>query len=59
MLWINFKGVVWPSMNGLWPSWIPSVERSTLLGFANAGSQIGNVISLNKIKLIIIFYFII
>jgi MFS family permease len=33
-------------MGSLWPYWAPPAERSTLLGFASAGSQIGNVITL-------------
>ncbi len=30
----------------LWPYWAPPAERSTILGFSSAGSQIGNVITL-------------
>jgi ACS family sodium-dependent inorganic phosphate cotransporter-like MFS transporter 5 len=39
-------GVVWPAMMALWPYWAPPAERSTILGFSSAGSQIGNVITL-------------
>ena len=39
-------GVVWPALMAIWPFWAPPSERSTLLGFSNAGSQIGNVITL-------------
>lgn len=30
-------------MSTLWPFWAPPDERSTIIGLANAGSQIGNV----------------
>jgi ACS family sodium-dependent inorganic phosphate cotransporter-like MFS transporter 5 len=33
-------------MGGLWPYWAPLGERSTLIGFSNGGSQIGNVLTL-------------
>jgi MFS family permease len=33
-------------MGSMWPYWAPPIERSTLIGFSNAGSQIGNVITL-------------
>ena len=33
-------------MGSLWPYWAPPLERSTLLGFSSAGSQIGNVVAL-------------
>ena len=39
-------GVVWPALMAIWPFWAPPAERSTLLGFSNAGSQIGNVVTL-------------
>lgn len=39
-------GVIWPAFAGFWASWAPSTERSRLIGTANAGSQIGNVIAL-------------
>ena len=33
-------------MSSLWAFWAPPAERSRLVGVANAGSQIGNVIAL-------------
>lgn len=39
-------GVVWPALMAIWPYWAPPAERSTILGFSSAGSQIGNVITL-------------
>merc|ERR1719223_2037590 len=38
-------GAFWPSMSSLWAYWAPAHERSRLVGIANAGSQIGNVVS--------------
>lgn len=38
-------GAFWPSMSSLWAYWAPPLERSRLVGIANAGSQIGNVVS--------------
>lgn len=38
-------GAFWPSMSSLWAFWAPPHERSRLVGIANAGSQIGNVVS--------------
>ena len=37
---------MWPTIASLWTHWAPPTERSFLIGFANAGSQIGNVIAL-------------
>ncbi|CAF1320943.1 unnamed protein product, partial [Didymodactylos carnosus] len=39
-------GVIWPSMATIMAHWAPPAERSRLLGFMNAGAQIGNVITL-------------
>jgi MFS family permease len=39
-------GVVWPAFAGFWANWAPPAERSRLIGIANAGAQIGNVIAL-------------
>jgi MFS transporter, ACS family, solute carrier family 17 (sodium-dependent inorganic phosphate cotransporter), member 5 len=39
-------GVFWPAMSSLWSKWAPPAERSRLVGVANAGAQIGNVIAL-------------
>lgn len=39
------KGVIWPAFAGFWASWAPPNERSRLIGVANAGSQIGNVLN--------------
>lgn len=38
-------GAFWPSMSSLWAYWAPPHERSRLVGIANAGSQIGNVVA--------------
>jgi len=38
------KGVVWPAIGSLWAHWAVPAERSTLIGFGSAGSQIGNVL---------------
>lgn len=38
-------GAFWPSMSSLWAYWAPAHERSRLVGIANAGSQIGNVVA--------------
>lgn len=38
-------GAFWPSMSSLWAFWAPPHERSRLVGIANAGSQIGNVVA--------------
>lgn len=32
---------MWPCMASLWSHWAPPAERSFLIGFSNAGSQIG------------------
>jgi MFS family permease len=37
---------MWPAVASMWSHWAPSTERSVLIGFSNAGSQIGNVIAL-------------
>jgi len=39
-------GFFWPAMSSLWSKWAPPAERSRLVGVANAGAQIGNVIAL-------------
>lgn len=39
-------GVFWPAMSSLWAYWAPPAERSRLVGVANAGAQIGNVLAL-------------
>ena len=41
--------MVWPAFAGFWAAWAPPSERSRLIGVANAGSQIGNVINPNLI----------
>jgi MFS transporter, ACS family, solute carrier family 17 (sodium-dependent inorganic phosphate cotransporter), member 5 len=41
------QGVVWPAMHCVWSRWAPPLERSTLIGFSFAGSQIGNVLALS------------
>jgi MFS family permease len=38
--------VIWPAFAAFWSGWAPPNERSRLIGIANAGSQIGNVIAL-------------
>jgi MFS transporter, ACS family, solute carrier family 17 (sodium-dependent inorganic phosphate cotransporter), member 5 len=39
-------GVFWPGMSSLWANWAPPSERSRLVGLANSGSQIGNIVAL-------------
>jgi predicted MFS family arabinose efflux permease len=39
-------GLYWPAIASLWAQWAPPEERSRLIGFANSGAQIGNVITL-------------
>lgn len=39
-------------MSSLWAYWAPPAERSRLVGVANAGAQIGNVILLKLNTLI-------
>jgi MFS transporter, ACS family, solute carrier family 17 (sodium-dependent inorganic phosphate cotransporter), member 5 len=41
-----FHGLYWPAMSTMWSFWAPPTERSRLVGFANGGTQIGNVVSL-------------
>lgn len=48
---IKIKGVIWPAFAGFWASWAPPNERSRLIGVANAGSQIGNVLNQFYIRL--------
>jgi len=39
------QGAMFPVMQDLWSRWAPPLERSKLIGFTYAGSQIGNVIT--------------
>ncbi len=38
--------MVWPAVNDIFVRWIPESEKSRLIGFASAGSKIGNIIAL-------------
>ncbi|CAF1032852.1 unnamed protein product [Adineta ricciae] len=40
-------GVIWPSMTVIMAHWAPPSERGKLVGFMNAGAQIGNVLTLS------------
>lgn len=40
-------GVIWPSMTVIMAHWAPPNERGKLVGFMNAGAQIGNVLTLS------------
>ncbi|CAF3470855.1 unnamed protein product [Rotaria sp. Silwood1] len=40
-------GVIWPCMAVIMSRWAPPDERGKLLGFMNAGAQIGNVLALS------------
>lgn len=40
-------GVIWPSMAVIMSHWAPPNERGKLVGFMNAGAQIGNVVTLS------------
>ncbi|CAM4940543.1 unnamed protein product [Rotaria socialis] len=40
-------GVIWPCMTVIMSHWAPPDERGKLLGFMNAGAQIGNVVTLS------------
>jgi len=37
---------MWPAASTMWSRWAPPGERSRLIAFGNAGSQIGNVVAL-------------
>ena len=39
-----FHGVIFAALRTLWTKWIPENERGVLIGFANTGMNIGNVI---------------
>ncbi len=39
-------GMVWSAINDIFIRWIPQSEKSRLIGFASAGSKIGNIIAL-------------
>ncbi|CAF0789899.1 unnamed protein product [Adineta steineri] len=40
-------GVIWPCMTVIMAHWAPPDERGKLVGFMNAGAQIGNVLTLS------------
>ncbi|CAF1265078.1 unnamed protein product [Rotaria sordida] len=40
-------GIIWPCMAAIMSRWAPPNERGKLIGFMNAGAQIGNVITLS------------
>lgn len=39
------EGVTFPAMHGMWSHWAPPLERTKLVAFTYAGSQIGTIIS--------------
>jgi len=40
-------GTIWPCMAVIMAHWAPANERGKLMGFMNAGGQIGNVLTLS------------
>jgi len=41
-----FHGMVWPAIYDIFIRWVPTAEKSRLIGFSSSGSSLGNIIAL-------------